>query len=78
MNLQSLLDDLSIRRTAVFLGADKYFARSLDTPSIAAMAHALDLRLTPWRGEGRYDVPLLTLAGPTAPAFLVARWPRWS
>ena len=74
MNLHTLLDDLSICRTAIAVGKDKYFARSLDTPSIAAMAHALDLRLPPWRGEGRYDLPLHTLAGPTDPAFLVARW----
>lgn len=74
MNLHSLLDDLSIRRTAIAVGADKYFARSLNTPSVAVMAQALDLHLPPLHGEGRYDVPLHTLAGPTDPAFLVARW----
>jgi len=74
MNLHALMDELGMVRAARAAGEDKYFARSLDSPSIAEVARALTFMVPAWTGTGAYEVPTNTAVGPTDPAFAVARW----
>ena len=52
----------------------RYFSSSVDSPSFAEHLAAVELDLPLIQGEGYYEIPAISLAGPLDPAFQIAQW----
>jgi hypothetical protein len=72
MNSHALLDRFTIRAT--MLSKFRYFSSSVDSRSFAEHLAAVELDLPLIQGEGYYEIPAISLAGPLDPAFQIAQW----
>jgi len=74
MNVHFLLDYLTVQIAALLTGKNKFFTRSIESPTFKEHLDKTFLQLPEFELTGQYEIPAETLAGRLDPAFQVVQW----
>lgn len=74
MNKHIFWDDFTITIAKLFIGKNKFFSESIESPSLKEHIDTIELDVPEINGIGIYEVKARTLAGELDPAFKIVRW----
>jgi hypothetical protein len=74
MNRHILFDNLTASAGALIAGKKKFFAKSIQSPTLEEQVAQVELTIPSIEEEGIFDVKFNTLVGDLDPAFRIAQW----
>lgn len=74
MNKHIFFDNLTASVGALIAGKKKFFAKSIQSPTLEEQVAQVELTIPSIEGEGIFDVKFNTLVGDLDPAFRIAQW----
>ena len=74
MNMHMLLDNITINIGTLASGNNKFFSKSIESPTFSEHFKGITLKIPGIDDEGKYEVVADTIVGKLDPAFLITQW----
>jgi hypothetical protein len=74
MNVHTTLDKLTVGIAALASGKNKFFSRSIESPTFTEHLESIALKMPDIHNKGKYEVVADTIVGQLDPAFLIVQW----